>query len=110
MCIRDRLRAAYAEMTVDDVRAMPYVTKVIEKAKGENATTVLLEGYREARQFDLPHKLAYADSALMASLRYGTADDISKDYLSKGIVYYFYQKKYRFALYHYCLLYTSRCV
>ncbi|MBN9312957.1 MAG: hypothetical protein BGO40_10685 [Chryseobacterium sp. 39-10] len=102
----DELRAAYAEMTVDDVRAMPYVTKVIEKAKGENATTVLLEGYREARQFDLPHKLAYADSALMASLRYGTADDISKDYLSKGIVYYFYQKKYRFALYHYLKAYS----
>ncbi|WP_223878197.1 AraC family transcriptional regulator [Chryseobacterium vrystaatense] len=45
--------------------------------------------------------MKYADSALTVSLQHGTQDDISKEYLSKGIIYYFYQKKYKLALNEY---------
>ncbi|MDA4746737.1 hypothetical protein, partial [Enterobacter hormaechei] len=45
-------------------------------------------------------------SALTVSLNHGTHDDISKEYLSKGIIYYFYQKKYKLALNEYLKAYT----
>ncbi|MEF9477295.1 AraC family transcriptional regulator [Chryseobacterium sp. 1B4] len=88
-------------MTIDDINAMPHVKVYIEKAKKENNFSKLIQGYRDGRQFDYKNKMKYADSALTISLRHGTQDDISKDYLSKGIIYYFYQKKYKLALNEY---------
>ena len=95
------IRGRYEKMTIDDITAMPYVKLYIQKAKSENNIPRLIQGYRDGRQSDYDHKMKYADSALALSISHGTKDDISKDYLSKGIIYYFYQKKYKLALNQY---------
>ncbi len=92
-------------MTIDDIDAMPYVKLYIRKAKRENNLQKLIQGYRDGRQFDYHNKIKYADSAIAVSLKHGTNDDISKDYLSKGIIYYFYQRKYKLALDQYLKAY-----
>lgn len=99
------IRDYYEKMTIDDVHAMPYVRHYIQKAKKEKNFSKLIQGYRDARQFDFNNKIKYADSALTTSLKHGTKDDISKEYLSKGIIYYLYQKNYREALNDYLLAY-----
>ncbi|MBW7674233.1 AraC family transcriptional regulator [Chryseobacterium chendengshani] len=92
------IRENYEKMTIDDVNAIPFVKRYIQKAKRENNQDKLIQGYRDGRQFDYQNKIKYADSALAISTKYGTKDDISKDHLSKGIIFYFYQKKYKLAL------------
>ncbi|WP_312422580.1 helix-turn-helix domain-containing protein [Epilithonimonas sp.] len=99
------IRNNYEKMTIDDERAMPFVKAYIQKAKSENNISQLIQGYRDGRQFDYNRKMKYADSALAVSIKYGNNDDISKDYLSKGIIYYFYQKKYKLALNQYIKAY-----
>ncbi|MDQ0595018.1 AraC-like DNA-binding protein [Chryseobacterium ginsenosidimutans] len=100
------IRKNYEKMAIDDMDAMPYVKKYIQKAKRENNLPKLIQGYRDGRQFDHRNKIRYADSAIAVSLKYGTNDDISKDHLSKGIIYYFYQKKYKLALDQYLKAYA----
>lgn len=95
------IRKPYEKMVIDDINAMPYVKLYIQKAKKESNFSKLIQGYRDGRQFDYNNKMKYADSALTVSLQHGTPDDISKEYLSKGIIYYFYQKKYKLALNEY---------
>ncbi|MDR6156622.1 MULTISPECIES: helix-turn-helix domain-containing protein [Chryseobacterium] len=95
------IRENYQKMTIDDIRAMPFVKVYIHKAKRENNLQKLIQGYRDGRQFDFANKMKYADSALAISIKYKNNDDISKDYLSKGIIYYFYKKKYKLALNEY---------
>ncbi|MBD3905401.1 AraC family transcriptional regulator [Chryseobacterium sp. Ch-15] len=92
------IRKSYEKMAIDDIRAMPQVRYYIQKAKKEKKFRKLIQGYRDGRQFDLQNKIKYSDSAIQTSLKYGTNLDISNDYLSKGIIYYFYQKKYKLAL------------
>ncbi|MFY1047503.1 helix-turn-helix domain-containing protein [Chryseobacterium sp. GP-SGM7] len=99
------IRENYQKMTIDDIRAMPFVKIYIQKAKTENNLPKLLQGYRDGRQFDFANKMKYADSALAVSRKVNSPDDISKDYLSKGIIYYFYQKKYKLALNEYLKAY-----
>ncbi|MDR6919996.1 AraC family transcriptional regulator [Chryseobacterium sp. 2987] len=99
------IRDHYEKMTIDDGRAMPFVKAYIQKAKSENNIPKLIQGYRDGRQFDYHNKMSYADSALAVSIKQGTKDDISKDYLSKGIIYYFYQKNYKLALNQYMKAY-----
>ncbi|TXF78852.1 helix-turn-helix domain-containing protein [Chryseobacterium sp.] len=99
------IRKNYEKMTIDDRDAMPYVQLYIQKAKKENSPLKLIQGYRDGRQFDLHNKIRYADSVIAVSLNHGTTDDISKDYLSKGIIYYFYHKKYKLALDQYLKAY-----
>lgn len=99
------IRSNYDKMTIDDERAMPFVKAYIQKAKSESDISQLIQGYRDGRQFDYKSKMKYADSALAVSIKYGNNDDISKDYLSKGIIYYFYQKKYKLALNQYIKAY-----
>lgn len=99
------IRKNYEKMTIDDVDAMPYVRLYIQKAKKENDFGKLIQGYRDGRQFDYYNKLKYADSALAISTKHGTKDDVSKDHLSKGIIYYFYEKKYKLALDQYLKAY-----
>ncbi|MDR6487195.1 AraC-like DNA-binding protein [Chryseobacterium vietnamense] len=100
------IRKPYEKMTIDDINAMPYVKLYIQKAKNEKNFSKLIQGYRDGRQFDYKNKMKYADSALVVSLQHGTQDDISKEYLSKGIIYYFYQKKYKLALNEYLKAYS----
>ncbi|OBW43552.1 Tetratricopeptide repeat protein [Chryseobacterium sp. MOF25P] len=99
------IRKGYEKMAIDDIDAMPQVRHYIQKAIKEKNFRKLIQGYRDARQFDLQNKMKYADSAIQVSLKHGSSDDISKDYLSKGIIYYFYQKKYKLALDEYLKAY-----
>lgn len=99
------IRKNYETITIDDMDAMPYVKLYIQKAKNENNLQRLIQGYRDGRQFDYRNKIKYADSAIAVSLKHGSHDDISKDYLSKGIIHYFYQKKYKLALDQYLKAY-----
>ena len=101
----EEIRKKYEMKTIDDISAMPDVRIFIQKAKDESNFSKLIQGYRDGRQFDLPHKINYADSAITASIKYGSKDDISNDYLSKGIIYYFYHKNYKFALDQYLKAY-----
>ncbi|WP_415326308.1 AraC family transcriptional regulator [Chryseobacterium sp. MMS23-Vi53] len=101
----NEIRKIYEKMATDDISAMPDVRMYIAKAKKEKNYIKLIQGYRDGRQFDYHHKIQYADSVLSISLSHGTNDDVSKDYLSKGIIYYFYQKKYKLALNEYLKAY-----
>lgn len=101
----EEIRKKYEMKTIDDISAMPDVRIFILKAKDESNFSKLIQGYRDGRQFDLPHKINYADSAIAASIKYGSKDDISNDYLSKGIIYYFYHKNYKLALDQYLKAY-----
>lgn len=92
------IRKSYEKKSIDDISAMSDVKLYIQKAKREKNFEKLIQGYRDGRQFDYNHKMNYADSALSVSTKHGTKDDVSKDYLSRGIIYYFYQKKYKSAL------------
>ncbi|WP_288244007.1 AraC family transcriptional regulator [uncultured Chryseobacterium sp.] len=99
------IRKSYEKKEIDDSSAMPAVRRFIRKAKLESNYYNLIQGYRDGRQFDYLHKMQYADSALSASRMYGNRNDLSKDYLSKGIIYYFYYKNYRQALNEYMMAY-----
>lgn len=101
----NEIRKTYERMTIDDRDALPAVRLYIAKAKKEENYAKLIQGYRDGRQFDYNNKIKYADSAIRISLIHGTKDDISRDYLSKGIIYYFYQKKYKLALNEYLKAY-----
>lgn len=101
----EEIRKKYEMKTIDDISAMPDVRMFIQKAKDEANLSKLIQGYRDGRQFDLKHKINYADSAIAASIKYGTKDDISNDHLSKGIIYYFYHKNYKLALDEYLKAY-----
>lgn len=100
------IRRNYEKIAIDDNNAMPFVKLYIQKAKNESNFSKLIQGYRDGRQFDYQNKMKYADSALAVSLQHGSHDDISKEYLSKGIIYYFYHKKYKLALNEYLNAYT----
>lgn len=101
----EEIRKKYEMKTIDDISAMPDVRIFIQKARDEANFSKLIQGYRDGRQFDLKHKINYADSAITASIKYGTKDDISNDHLSKGIIYYFYHKNYKLALDQYLKAY-----
>lgn len=99
------IRKSYEKKDIDDHTALPDVKWYIRKAKSAGNYRNLIQGYRDGRQFDRANKLRYADSALNASMKYGTPDNISRDYLSKGVIYYYYQKNYRKALGNYVQAY-----
>ena len=99
------IRKVYEKMNIDDIKAMPQVRLYIQKAKKEANGEKLIQGYRDGRQFDYGSKMKYADSAIAASITHGSTDDISSDYLSKGIIYYFYHKNYKAALDQYLKAY-----
>ncbi len=97
------IRENYEEMTSDNENALPFVKQYILKAKAESNLKNLIQGYRDARQFSssVRDKHLYADSTLQASLRLKDNVQISKAYLSKGIIFYFNEKKYKQALNEY---------
>jgi AraC-like DNA-binding protein len=94
------IRKTYEDLKTDNESALPKVRQYIQKAKNEGRTDRLIQGYRDGKQFSrsFDQKIRYADSTISASLRYGDRDEISKSYLSKGILYYFNKKNYTAAL------------
>ncbi|MCU7618464.1 AraC family transcriptional regulator [Chryseobacterium sp. PBS4-4] len=101
------IRKEYEKMLNDDSRAMPSVQKYIKKAKKEKNQEHLIQGYRDGRQYSasFDEKLQYADSTISATMMYGNKDEISKAYLSKGILFYFNKKKFKPALDQYLKAY-----
>lgn len=96
-------RKAYELLEADDAKALPIVFKLISRAKRESNFLELTRGYKDAKYFskDITDKLKFADSAISASEKTFNKDLISDAYLGKGIVYYFYYKKYQPALNEY---------
>lgn len=101
------IRKEYEKMLNDDSRAMPAVQKYIKKAKKEKNQERLIQGYRDGRQYaaSFSEKMQYADSTIFATSTYGNRDEISKAYLSKGILFYFNKKKFKPALDQYLKAY-----
>ncbi len=96
----EETRAKYENLQKDDITALPYVSKYIKKAKKENDFLYLTQGYKDAGFFspDVNIKLKYADSTIWAAKLSKDNDQITKAYLSKGIIYYFNLKRYKPAL------------
>lgn len=94
------IRKKYEDLQKNDVRALPFVNKFIEKAKKESNFPQLVQGYRDAVLFNPLgfKKLMYSDSMVYAALLTRDNDLISIAYLGKGIVYYSNFKKYKPAL------------
>ncbi|WP_435522762.1 hypothetical protein [Chryseobacterium indoltheticum] len=94
-------------MLNDDRRALPFVKLYINKAKKEKNQEKLVQGYRDARQYciSLDKKFKYADSTIQAAIALHDSAEISKAYLSKGILFYFNVKRYKEALDQYLKAY-----
>ncbi|MDR6513678.1 helix-turn-helix domain-containing protein [Chryseobacterium camelliae] len=97
------IQRQYESLPENDPSALPLVAKLIRKAKTENNPTQLFLGYKDARYYSSdPHiKLKYADSAIYVAMAKKDDSLLSSAYMSKGIVYYFYFKKYKLALNEY---------
>ncbi len=101
------IRKNYEKMLNDDRRALPFVKLYINKAKKENNQEKLVQGYRDARQYciSLDKKFKYADSTIQAAIALNDSAEISRAYLSKGILFYFNVRKYKPALDQYLKAY-----
>lgn len=101
------IRKNYEKMLNDDRRALPFVKLYINKAKKEKNQEKLVQGYRDARQYciSLDKKFKYADSTIQAAIDLNDSAEVSKAYLSKGILFYFNAKKYKPALDQYLKAY-----
>ncbi|AKK71302.1 hypothetical protein OK18_00405 [Chryseobacterium gallinarum] len=97
------LQRQYETRVENDSTALPLVEKLIKKAKNEKNPMQLYLGYTDARYYspDPNVKLKYADSAIYVATKTQNDSLISSAYLSKGVVYYFYLKKYNLALNQY---------
>lgn len=99
----ESLRMHYDEFQKNDNKALPYVHKLIQKAKKENCFPKLVLGYQDAIYFE-PNKflkLKYADSAIVAAYKSQNNDLITSAYLGKGIIYYSNFRQYMPALNEY---------
>ncbi|SMC68010.1 helix-turn-helix domain-containing protein [Moheibacter sediminis] len=101
------LRSHYENMEENNQRALPFVNAYLEKAKKENNYDKIIQGYRDFIFFSPKRedKLVYADSCISYALNSKNNELISKAYLGKGILYYFFYKKYQPALDNYLKAY-----
>ncbi|WP_353151555.1 helix-turn-helix domain-containing protein [Chryseobacterium sp.] len=97
------IQRQYESLPENDEVALPLVGKLIRKAKLENNYMQLFLGYKDARYYSAEpqDKLKYADSAIYVAKAIKNDSLLSSAYLSKGVVYYFYLKKYKLALNEY---------
>ncbi|PUV24402.1 helix-turn-helix domain-containing protein [Sphingobacterium athyrii] len=97
------IQRQYENLPENDSSALPLVEKLIWKAKVEKNQMQLFLGYTDARYHtpDPQIKLKYADSAIHVAVAKKDDSLLSSAYLSKGVVYYFYLKKYKLALNEY---------
>jgi len=93
------IRKKYENLEKEDRNALPSVIAFIKKAKKENNLEKLCLGYKDAVYFsrDTNVKLSYADSTIAAAVRSKKDELISDAYLGKGIIYYFYFRKFQLA-------------
>lgn len=99
----ETLRERYEVYSKNDKRALPYVNKIILKAKNEKDYYEMVEGYKDAIYYEPDNnlKLKYADSAIIAACHSKDNDLITSAYLGKGIIYYSNFRKYTPALNEY---------
>lgn len=97
------IQRQYESRGENDSTALPIVQKLIRLAKIRNNNMQLYLGYTDARYYSPQPalKLKYADSAIAVAIRSKDDSLLSSAYLSKGVVYYFYSKKYKLALNEY---------
>jgi len=97
------IQRLYENRSENDSTALPFVGRLIFKAKSEQNQSQLFRGYNDARYFapDPFNKLRYADSAIQVATELKDDKLLSRAYLSKGIIYYFNLKKYKLALNEY---------
>jgi len=101
------IRKYYEDLPENDNHALPYVNAYLKKAKKENDYDEMLQGYQDALFFsrDKSQKLKYADSCVSYMLKSKDKKLISKAYLEKGVIYYFFYKQYQPALNQYLKAY-----
>ncbi len=101
------IRKHYEDLPENDKQALPYVNVYLKKAKKENDYPEILQGYHDALFFsrDKLQKLKYADSCVSYMLKSKDQKLISKAYLEKGVIYYFFYKQYQPALNEYLKAY-----
>ncbi len=101
------IRKYYEDLPENDKQALPWVNAYLRKAKKENDYVEILQGYHDALFFsrDKSQKLKYADSCVSYMLKSKDKNLISKAYLEKGVVYYFFYKQYQPALNEYLKAY-----
>lgn len=97
------IQRQYESRPENDSSALPLVGSLIKKAKIEKNQLQLFLGYKDARYYspNPAKKLKYADSAIYVAVASKNDSLLSSAYLSKGVVYYFYLKKYQLALNEY---------
>ncbi|MEN2436672.1 AraC family transcriptional regulator [Weeksellaceae bacterium A-14] len=101
------LRKQYEEMPENDQRAIPFIWVYLKKAKKENNFKKIYQGYQDAAFYtkEKTVKLKYADSCVNYALKSNEDELISNAYLEKGVIYYFFYKKYQPALNEYLKAY-----
>ncbi len=101
------LRNHYENMEENDERALYFANIYLEKAKKENNSNRIVQGYRDLIFYSKKReiKLQYADSCISYALKSKNNELISKSYLGKGIIYYFFYKRYQPALDEYLKAY-----
>lgn len=99
----ETLRERYEGYIKNDKRALPFVNKIILKAKNEKDYYEMVEGYKDAIYYEPDNnlKLKYADSAIIAASHSKDNDLITSAYLGKGIIFYSNFRKYTPALNEY---------
>ena len=104
----ESLRLAYDKYEKNDNKALPFVQKLISKAKKENNLSELVHGYQDALYFEKNKylKLKYADSTIVAAIKSKDNNLITSAYLGKGIIYYSNFRKYTPALNEYLKAFT----
>ena len=101
------LRMRYEHLEEDNEEAIPFAHNYIEQAKLHKKYEHIFQGYKVLIFYskDRRAKLVYADSCVAYATESGNAELISHAYLSRGIVYYFFLKKYQTALDEYLKAY-----
>lgn len=99
------IRDKYWKYEENDSRALVYVNQYIKHAKADNNYPELFQAYKDAIIYSENKKLTYADSAITAAKNSKNNDLIGDAFLTKGVIYYFNQRKFQFALDEYLKAY-----
>jgi len=95
-----RLKRAFIDKSENDKTGIPLVKAYLQKAKKENNYNEILVGYQYLVFFEenREQKLKYAEQSVRYALQSKNDGIISRAYLGKGIIYYFFFRKYQPAL------------
>ena len=101
------LRGHYEKLEENNEKALPFVAMYLNKAKKEKRYSEIIQGYKDIIFYtkERDKKLAYANSCVSYALKSNDNELISKAYLGKGIIYYFFYKQYQPALDEYLKAY-----